>query len=359
MWALGLALASCASQDNVKVCTAAGQTYLCPEDTACGVAPTRCVRRADCGDGVIDLGEACDDGNTRDGDGCSHDCRSTEVCGNGILDQAAGEVCDDGNTRGGDGCSHDCKSLEVCGNQIVDREAGEVCDDGNTLDGDGCSRDCRSTEVCGNRILDPGEVCDDGPVGSARCSTNCRSNLTCNNLVVDPGEECDHGPFGSNNPTGNHENNDCRGDCVINRCGDGYVNTQPGPHREDCDGAIPAARNSVEAHPVETAGCNLDCTFARCGDGKVNRSAGEQCDDGNTADGDGCSATCRFEICGDGIVNNGEACDRALSPATCNFDCTISICGDGKANPSAIPPEQCDDGNLVGGDGCSPTCRFE
>jgi len=30
-----------------------------------------------------------------------------------------------------------------------------------------------------------------------------------------------------------------------------------------------------------------------CGNGTLD--AGEQCDDGNTADGDGCSATCQLE----------------------------------------------------------------
>jgi cysteine-rich repeat protein len=31
------------------------------------------------------------------------------ACGDGILD--GGEVCDDGNTVGGDGCAADCSSL--------------------------------------------------------------------------------------------------------------------------------------------------------------------------------------------------------------------------------------------------------
>jgi cysteine-rich repeat protein len=85
----------------------------------------------------------------------------------------------------------------------------------------------------------------------------------------------------------------------------------------------------------------------------------EQCDDGNILDGDGCSHDCKREFCGDGIVNNGEACDRALTPASCNLDCTLSRCGDGKLNTFAVPPEQCDDGNSQSGDGCSSVCRLE
>jgi TonB family protein len=45
--------------------------------------------------------------------------------------------------------------------------------------------------------------------------------------------------------------------------------------------------------------CTENCSDAKaaapvCGDGSVD--ANEQCDDGNTADGDGCSSTCRTEL---------------------------------------------------------------
>jgi len=62
-------------------------------------------------------------------------------CGNGRMDP--GELCDDGNTGAGDGCSPDCLSDETCGNNTVDIATGETCDDGNHLDHDGCSSACR------------------------------------------------------------------------------------------------------------------------------------------------------------------------------------------------------------------------
>ena len=31
-----------------------------------------------CGDGILDAGEACDDGNTAGGDGCAADCSATQ-----------------------------------------------------------------------------------------------------------------------------------------------------------------------------------------------------------------------------------------------------------------------------------------
>ena len=64
------------------------------------------------------------------------------TCGNGTLDP--GEDCDDGNTAAGDGCSPVCR-LEVCGNGIV--EGNEQCDDGNTVNGDGCDNNCAFTPI--------------------------------------------------------------------------------------------------------------------------------------------------------------------------------------------------------------------
>jgi cysteine-rich repeat protein len=63
-------------------------------------------RKSFCGDGGLDEGEQCDDGNNIDGDGCSAIC-TIEQCGNGFLDP--GEQCDDGNMENGDGCSATCE----------------------------------------------------------------------------------------------------------------------------------------------------------------------------------------------------------------------------------------------------------
>ncbi len=54
---------------------------------------------------------------------CGDLCMPPSVCGNGIIE--SGEQCDDGNTNGGDGCSSTCQNepAPVCGNGIV--ESGE------------------------------------------------------------------------------------------------------------------------------------------------------------------------------------------------------------------------------------------
>lgn len=66
-----------------------------------------------CGDGHVDMGEACDDGNPRSGDGCSDKCQRETIgdCGNGTVDM--GEECDDGNTATGDSCESNCTKPKV------------------------------------------------------------------------------------------------------------------------------------------------------------------------------------------------------------------------------------------------------
>jgi len=59
-----------------------------------------------CGDGNVDPGEECDDGNQFDDDGCSAECTVEPFCGDGVLDPE--EQCDDGNNFDGDGCSAEC-----------------------------------------------------------------------------------------------------------------------------------------------------------------------------------------------------------------------------------------------------------
>lgn len=77
-----------------------------------------------------------------------------ELCGNGNLDaQIGGEACDDGNSTDGDGCSSTCQvetgfacsgtpsvCQSTCGDGVLASDEG--CDDGNTVSGDGCSALC-------------------------------------------------------------------------------------------------------------------------------------------------------------------------------------------------------------------------
>jgi cysteine-rich repeat protein len=121
-----------------------------------------------CGNGELEPGEECDDGDTVSGNGCSADCL-LEICGNERVD--SGEQCDDGNTVLLDGCDAAC--LFECGNGVV--AGDEQCDDGNRVGGDLCDENCID-EICGNGVLQAaaGEVCDDGNTASGDgCSADC------------------------------------------------------------------------------------------------------------------------------------------------------------------------------------------
>ena len=84
------------------------------------VAPDAC--RTDCtlprcGDGVVDGGEECDDGNQESCDGCSRHCAIEPglACGDGIANPACGQYCDDGNAIAGDGCDPSCALERIPG----------------------------------------------------------------------------------------------------------------------------------------------------------------------------------------------------------------------------------------------------
>lgn len=214
-----------------------------------------------CGDGTVDIGEECDDGNNTSGDGCTAACVD-EFCGDGVENDGASEQCDDGNVANGDGCSSTCQ-LESCGDGVVD--IGEECDDSNLVSGDGCSSSCE-TEVCGNSRVDFGESCDDG------------------NLVSGDG---------------------CTAACVDEFCGDGVDNNGS---LEQCD----------DGNAVSGDGCSSMCLTEFCGDGVVNNNGTEECDDGNENEADGCNSMCEYSaICGNGSCDYGigETC------RTCWADC--------------------------------------
>ncbi len=342
---------------------------------ACPTAGAACIDLWVCGNGIVDPGEVCDDGNTVAGDGCSATCTTVEsgwtcpkganntggpctkpfasVCGDGILE--SGESCDDGNAVSNDGCSSTCLTeagwncpaqgqpctlIEFCGDGVLDLATGEQCDDGNTKGGDGCSpqctvepnytcpvadRPCVSTVRCGDGKIGGIEQCDDGnSVAGDGCGATCQ---------IEPGWTC---------PV-------VAAACTAKTCGDGIL-----AGTERCDDGNTVSNDGCSATCQVEAGyaCGPDtwhptalstaCYQTVCGDG--HKEGAEQCDDGNVRPFDGCSPTCTNEPkCG--YPNNDTA-----QPYQC-----FSVCGDG----IKMPNEQCDDGNLQGGDGCSSTCTIE
>ena len=73
----------------------------------------------------------------------------------------------------------------------------------------------------------------------------------------------------------------------------------------------------------------------------------EECDDHNLVNSDGCSSQCTVEL--------GWTCPWTSEGTSCaRSDCN-SVCGDGIRTPD----EECDDGNMVIWDGCTPFCVNE
>jgi uncharacterized repeat protein (TIGR03806 family) len=384
------------------------------------------VTSGSCGDGTQDDGEGCDDGNTADGDGCTSSC-VVEVCGDGVVNNAGAEdceppntsvctstcttrtplcgdgfltppeACDDGNTVSGDGCTSSCV-VEVCGDGIVNNGGAEECEppatalctdgcttrapscgdgyqtppeqceDGNVVDGDGCTSSC-VLELCGDGVVNNAGAEDCEPPGTAVCTDGCTTRLpVCGDGYQTPPEQCEDGNV--------LDGDGCTSSCVLELCGDGVVNNAGA---EDCeppgtalctdscttrlpvcgDGFLTPPEACDDGNLSNGDGCSVACEIEvppACGDGNVD--SGEQCDDGNLTSGDGCTAGCAIESCGDGVINNGgtEDCEPP-GTATCTASCQLRVplCGDG----FQTPPEQCEDGNVLDGDGCTSSCVLE
>jgi len=338
-------------------------------------------------------------------------CKSTIVCGDGKI--TGDEACDDVNSMANDGCSADCKQVEpgytcppsggkctktfvpVCGDGML--SFGEVCDDGNAINGDGCSADCKTVQqgwrcpvvgmkcsliaVCGDGILSPGEQCDDGTATAAQdgCPSNCI--LQPDFICPVPGQPCQS--------------------TIV--CGDGKLGGQ-----EVCDDGNTAPINNTNdgcSSDCKTIGAGWDCPVPgiacrakQCGDGM--RRGSEQCDDGNPTNNDGCTAcvvdgqkpaddfgwvctedangksTCGHTTCGNNTGRQGtEQCDDNKNSSLldgCTPQChavpscppgggpCTTACGDGMLLPIDMAMgQECDDGNLANGDGCSSTCKRE
>jgi len=227
-----------------------------------GGAGTGGVDTSGCGDGIIQPGEFCDDGNSAPGDGCSADCKTVEQ---DFACPTPGEA---------------CESTVACGDGKI--SGTETCDDGDTTSGDGCSSTCQLeagwqcpapdapcvAAMCGDGILAGKEECEDGgspPVSGDGCSDTCKREhgfacdvvgmpchaTVCGDMIVEGDEPCDDG-------------NDDIGDGCNPFC---------------------------EVEPT----CNQGPCTSACGDGLILPSDSEECDDGNATDGDGCSSLCTIE----------------------------------------------------------------
>jgi cysteine-rich repeat protein len=167
-----------------------------------GAVTFRARSLAVCGNGVIQSGEQCDDGNIAAADGCSDTCTteagftctgepsvcSTIVCGNGIVQP--GESCDDGNASNTDACTNSCANA-ACGDTFV-QTGVEQCDDGNQSNTDSCTNVCEDA-ACGDGFMQGTEECDDGnQIDTDSCTNTCQAPV-CGDGSIEGAEVCDDG----------------------------------------------------------------------------------------------------------------------------------------------------------------------
>ena len=324
----------------------------------------------DCGNGVVETGETCDDGSLNGTYGhCDDACGAGDAiyCGDGYL--AGGEGCDCGTTstystviadtsswaylnitaecavsngqyNASESCSYNCTSpglscgdgrvngTEDCDGDYEDWE-GALCSDGTTCTAD---EDC-DTGACGDggAACGAGDICTDFDDAGESCTLNLQCDSgTCSGGVCtsasDAGDVCTSSAS-----------------CDSGLCGD--FNYDLFRYRT-CDSACSWGSGWSSC----VGGTQI------CGNGTVEGN--ETCDDGNSSNNDACLNTCVENICGDDYVYVGsESCDDGVLNGelctadyndTCNY-CNISCqyktasggyCGDGTVDTGEV----CDGG---------------
>ena len=161
----------CVEDAAIKACEGQGvrDGDTCVSAAGAGICRQGVCRVSECQNGFVDPGEACDDCNAQDGDGCSKDCHSNETCGNGIVDLTAGEDCD---------CSTSTTmATDPACNGFPNHDQAGYCSSLCVLN-------------CGDGELDQGEQCDGTPpigeycidhyydMGALGCSDTCSGITT-------------------------------------------------------------------------------------------------------------------------------------------------------------------------------------
>jgi cysteine-rich repeat protein len=245
-------------------------------------------------------------------------------CGDGVIGPA--EQCDDGNTADGDGCNATCR-LENAVTEIEPNEDGATATGASGITGNDfaiANANANGAFTTSKRILAAINPSGDEDVfaitnpnaGPVQARFDIWSLAAGKGLGVSCGSTIDTGLN------------------IRDAAGAALASNDDRTSSDFCSGLTftITAGQTVYAHVVERgdnatiASYVLDVGFTPiiCGDTVVGPT--EQCDDGNTMDGDGCSATCQLEIvCGNGVIQAGETCDDANSANGdgCSSTCTI------------------------------------
>jgi hypothetical protein len=293
-----------------------------------------------CGNGAIDNGEECDDGNANDGDCCRNDCTRRETSsacndGNGCTDDLCDELGRCANLPNAAPCDDGlfCNGADTCAAGTCSVHTGDPC-----LGGSECADACNeSADTCndpaGTACSDDGNICtDDVCDGTGSCShpsntAPCGDGLFCNGADVCTGGVCTHAgdpcAGGAECADSCDETADTCNDAAGTSCtDDGNVCTD-----DVCDGA------GTCVHPSNTAPCDDDgnvCTDDVCAEGACSHPSNTApCNDGKFCNGD--ADTCSAGACSGSERPCGDlSCDEATDQCkeTCEADADCEAFGD-------------------------------
>lgn len=302
-----------------------------------------------CGNGVVDGMEECDGG-----DCCTPTCTFVPM---GTECRASAGVCDVAETC--NGVESTCPAdMFVPPDTLVCRDAAGDCDIAEECSGTSADCPADEIELANVECRPAAGVCDAAEVCDG-LSPECPADGFDTGLVCRPvdgdcdsAESCDGS--GIDCPADAYASGTvCRpadGDCDLAESCDGTGPDCPAdsvaPSTTECRST---AGDCDEAENCD--GVNVDCPVDDFNTGATCRPSTGPCDPAELCGG--ASVDCPPSLIITGCANDDGCC-----PAGCNAnnddDCS-SICGNGIVEEG----EQCDDGNSIDGDGCSAVCILE